>query len=112
MSRTVSNLKPIPNQQFKVTIGDFEYGFRFTFCREFISYDLSINGEKILDGFRIVFGQLLITYPRLERDGNFILDIPEGSQPDYTQFGVSQFLRYLNQSETDQFRAIQKAGGL
>lgn len=121
MSETIQNFKNIPNQEFNTSVGGFEYMFRFFLCDTFMAYDLSViqsnqeTGEseevKIVEGFRVVFGQLLIPYPRQERNGNFILDILQGEEADYTQFGITQFLRYLTQDETDTWREGIKNGG-
>lgn len=107
---TVSNLQPIPSQEFNTTLGDFTYSFRFVFCESFIAYDIKINDVDVITGGRILFGELLLIYPYQESDGNFILDIPSGDEPDYTQFNDTQFLVYLTQEETNDFREDKKNG--
>ncbi len=58
---TINNLSAIPRQTIKSTIGDYEYTIRIMYCDSFLAYDLSIDNEEIVSGFRIVYGQLLHT---------------------------------------------------
>ncbi|WVH05517.1 hypothetical protein KKJFFJLC_00060 [Vibrio phage vB_VpaS_PGB] len=107
--KTINSVAPIAVQTIQVPIGDYDYTIRMVFCDTFMSYDLSIDDALIVEGFRMVFGQPLIPYEYQEVDGNFILDT-DGSEPDYNEFGSTQFLRWLSPEETADFREAWKNG--
>ena len=69
-----------------------------------MSYDLSINAEQIIQGFKLVNDVLLLPYVHQEVNGNLLLLLPEDEIPDYESFGLSQFLYYLTQDETEAYR--------
>lgn len=106
----INNLQAIPNQSFSVNIGDYTYSFHIYFCETFLAYDLTIDDVTVVEGFRIVYGQLLIPYTYQEVDGNFVLDMPIDEDPDYESFNDTQFLQYLTQDETDEYREALKNG--
>lgn len=109
---TISELQAIPRQSFNVVEGDHTYTIRIyenyygnMYC------DIAIDGTTVSQGFRILIGQLLIPYPALEVDGNFLLDFIDGDETaDYEEFNETQFLRYLTQDETDAWREAWKSG--
>jgi hypothetical protein len=107
--QTINELRPIPNQEFNVTIGDHDYAFKFMYCGDFMAYDLSIDEVEVITGFRMVYGQPLITYRYQEVDGNFIIDT-NGINPIYTEFNTTQFLRYLTSDESDSWRNLIMTG--
>lgn len=94
----------IPNQSFTTTINDVRYDFVLRSNDVFMTYDLSADEVVLLQGFRLVIGQLMIPYKYLEIDGNFFLYTPEDEDPNYLNFGGTQNLYYLTADETEVFR--------
>lgn len=107
--KTINNIKPIPNQNIQIPIGDHSYTIRFIWCDTFVTYDLYVDDKIVVEGFRVVYGQLLIPYAYQEIDGNFILDT-NGEEADYNWFGETQFLRYLTPDESASWREALKNG--
>lgn len=106
---TINNIQAIPNQEFTVTINDYEYGFHFYWCDGFMGYDLTIDDETVVQGFKMVYAQPLIPYRYQEKDGNFILT-SNGTDPYYENFNDTEFLRYLTQDESDAWRDMLETG--
>jgi hypothetical protein len=63
-----------------------------------MAIDIIRNGTPIISGSRMVPGYPLIPYNYLE-DGNFTMLTEDDAYPDYSQFGISQFLIYASQAE-------------
>ena len=101
--KTINQVSPIPNQIIQIPIGNYDYKIRLIDCDSFMAYDLYIDDDLIVSGFRVVKGQLLIPYRFQEVDGNFIIDT-NGADPDYKNFGSTQFIRYLSKEESESWR--------
>ncbi|QIQ61324.1 hypothetical protein V039C_0046 [Vibrio phage V039C] len=108
--KTINSISNIPNQTIQVPIGDYDYKIRFIYCDGFMAYDFYIDDEVVVQGYRMTIGQLIMPYAYQEVDGNFILDT-DGSDIDYKEFGVTQFLRYLNAEESADWREALRNGG-
>lgn len=98
-------LDAIPSQEFTVSLGDNRYSIKVYSIDGHMSYDLSINAEQVLQGFKLVNDVPLLPYVYQEINGNFLLVLPEDEIPDYENFGLSQFLYYLTQDEIDEYRS-------
>ena len=94
----------IPSQSFTVTLGGNNYEIKIYSIDGHMSYDLSINSVQIIAGFKMVNDVLLLAYVHQEVSGNILLQIAEDEIPDYTRFGLSQFLYYLTEDETTAYR--------
>ena len=101
--KTVS-LSAIPNQSFSVTTEDYTYAMTFRSMGDFMVYDISIDGEKIIQGFRFVPGQFMIPYEYMEKAGNFVLATDDDAEIDYEEFGSTQFLYYYTAEEVSEYR--------
>ena len=94
----------IPSQSFTVTLGGNNYEIKIYSIDGHMSYDLSINSVQIISGFKMVNDVPLLVYVHQEVSGNLLLQISEDEIPDYTKFGLSQFLYYLTEDETTDYR--------
>lgn len=97
-------IEAIPSQEFTVPLGGNNYDIKIYSIDGHMSYDLSINAEQIIQGFKLVNDVLLLPYVHQEVNGNLLLLLPEDEIPDYESFGLSQFLYYLTQDETEAYR--------
>lgn len=88
----------VPNQSFSITIGDNRYVFDFVSIPGGIAYSINRNGEYLIQGCKLLSNVPLLLYPRFA-DGNFYLTTEFDAIPDYSQFGVTQFLYYLTSEE-------------
>lgn len=96
------NIEPVPNQSFTVNIGSHRYDIALKYPEDgFMLYDLYIDEDAVQLGQRVTQGMMFMPYRYQAVDGNFMLYIPEGEQPDYNQFGDSQLLYYLTSDEAD-----------
>ena len=94
----------IPSQSFTVTLGGNNYEIKIYSIDGHMSYDLSINSVQIISGFKMVNDVPLLVYVHQEVSGNLLLQIAEDEIPDYKKFGLSQFLYYLTEAETTDYR--------
>jgi hypothetical protein len=94
-------LKTIPSQSLSVQIGTNLYDLSIRACGNGVTVmDLAINNVVTLSGQRIVPNWPIIPYRYLE-NGNFILQTENQEYPDYTRFGVDQYLIYASQDEIE-----------
>lgn len=75
---------------------------------EQMAFSFSRNGVVLIQNCCAVAGYRLVPYDYLE-DGNFVLITQNYQIPDYTQFGTTQTLVFLEQSEIDVFRVPFKS---
>lgn len=99
-------LAPIPSQSFITTVGGNRYGFKFYSIDGHTAYDLDINGVNVISGFKMVNDVPLLPYKYQEVNGNFIMSLPEREIPDYTRFGASQLLFYMDANESAAYRTV------
>lgn len=91
-------LERIPNQELSVRLADRRFVLRIKEAAGVMVADVTVDGETILQGSRIVAGTPIIPYEYLGA-GNLLLLTDDGELPDYTQFGVTQTLVYLSAAE-------------
>lgn len=91
-------LQAIPNQQFSVVLGDNQWDIVLKTADNITVADVTLNNVVIMTGFRCVAGMRII--PSLYQEaGNFFFSTQRGQLPDYTQFGLTQFLLYYTAAE-------------
>lgn len=98
-------LAAVPNQSLSVTLSSNQYDLRIHDCGNGVmSIDLSINEVIILLGIRLIPNYPVIV-SEYAQNGNFILQTANDEYPDYTRFGVDQFLIYANPTELEAINA-------
>lgn len=104
-------ISAVPSQQFNITLGGNDYDIKIYSIDGAMAYDLDVNsqildnnGVRLISGFKMFNDVPLLPYPHQEIDGNLLLQISEDELPDYTRFGLSQFLYYLTASESEAYR--------
>lgn len=97
-------LSAIPNQSLSIRLDNFQYNLRIYFLGTVMAMDITRDGNVILTGQRLVPSYLVIPYEYLEA-GNFAFVTDDDDYPDYTKFGITQFLYYLSESELAALRA-------
>jgi hypothetical protein len=97
-------LEQIPLQKVVITLGENNYDIRIYSIVQRMAYDLTINGVIVIKGLKFVNEVLMLPYSHQEVNGNILLILPDDELPDYKLFGVSQFLTYLDASETLLYR--------
>lgn len=93
-------LQALPNQAFSVLLENVQYDFRIEVTNNVMAAEIFRNNELVISGQRIVAGFPIIPYLYLE-NGNFVLLTMNEDYPDYTQFGITQFLIFANQAEIE-----------
>lgn len=97
--QTIS-LKAIPNQSFSVILDDNNWSFILKTTNGVTSVTLSLNGVLVLTNLRAVANQKIIPFEYEEsQSGNFIFLCQTYQLPYYTQFGTTQVLAYISNSE-------------
>ncbi len=95
-------LQAVPNQLLSVVLDNDYYDLELNFCNSVMSCNITRNNTILQTGIRVVSGYPILPY-RYQENGNFIFLTRDQEYPDYTQFGVTQFLIYYSQAEIDGF---------
>lgn len=96
-------LQPLPNQELLVVLDNNQWTIKLKNTNGAIAVSISINGVDIADSVRAVAGVLIIR-SKYQEQGNLAILCQDFLVPDYTQFGVTQFLTYFSQAELDALR--------
>lgn len=102
-------LQAIPNQTLSITLEQNYYELDVFLSggdvidSQVMAMNIRRNGIVIVSGQRLVPGYLIIPYIYLEL-GNFFFNSTTSDYPDYTQFGVTQFLNYITIAELKAIR--------
>lgn len=99
----VLNLINIPSQSLSARLDEVHTTIRIKQGRGIMLADIEQDGAFIVQGMRLVAGLPIIPLRRLE-SGNFMLLTDNGELPDYTKFGISQKLIYINKNEVEAIR--------
>lgn len=91
------------NQKLTVTIDLTRFTVTLKAAVGCMTCTIEIDGVEVLTGSRVLAGEMLIPY-RYRENGNFILMTEDDALPDWTEFGSTQFLRYLTPDEMDAIR--------
>lgn len=97
-------LSALPRQSFSIQLGQNLYDIAISACQDIMAVDIVKNGVAIVSGQRAVAGYPIIPYEYLE-DGNFLILTANEDYPDYTEFGITQTLMYITQTELATLRA-------
>lgn len=97
-------LNSVPNQSISFNVDGAYWQLHIYQSLQHMCADISINGVDVVSGIRCFAGIALMQYDYmyLPNYGNFIFD----SDPDWTNFGTSCKLYYLQQSEFIQFKSL------
>lgn len=93
-------LQTVPNQEFTIFLDGNNWNIRIVATNGCMSIDIAINGETILEGFRVVAGTPVIPFVAL-MNGNLVFLTQNDDLPDWTQFNISQFLYYYSIAELE-----------
>lgn len=97
------NIAAVANQNFSVQLNNILYNLTIKLTVNVMSVSISRNGSVVQSGARAVSGFPLIPY-HYQEDGNFIITTENNDYPDYSKFGISQFLIYASQDELEVIR--------
>lgn len=97
-------ISAIPNQSLSIQLDQNNFDIRIHACGSIMAVDIAINNEVVVTGIRATGGYPLIMYPYLE-NGNLTIITENDEYPDYTRFGIDQFLIYASTEELEAFRA-------
>lgn len=92
-------LQSIPNQEFTIVLDNNTYDIVVRYTNGATSVTITCNGTLIIENMQTVAGALIIPYQYLENSGNFIFVTSNQELPLYSEFGITQFLYYLNASD-------------
>jgi len=99
-------LSTLPNQELAFNLDGAYWRLHIYQAVSLMYVDISRNGEKLIDGVRCFGGVGLLPYKHLylPNFGNFIFD----SDADYTNFGNTCQLYYLNLAEYKSFLSMEQ----
>lgn len=98
------SLSAIPNQSLTIQLDGFVYDLTFKETNGVMSAWIIRDNLPIVQGLRLVGNSPMLPYLYQEA-GNFALLTLNNDYPDFNQFGTTQNLVYLSQSELDVIRA-------
>lgn len=98
------SIAAVPNQSLFVQLDERAYSIAFRTLGNAVSVTIARDEVTLIQGSRVVTGTPLLPY-RHQESGNFVLSTQDEELPDYTQFGVTQFLTYLSANELVAARA-------
>lgn len=96
---TIITLEPIPNQSLTFQQDGHFFGLTLKACQDMMYATISVDNVVVISGARCVAGALIIPSQYQESAGNFAIATNDGDNPDYTQFGNTQFLIYYSAAE-------------
>lgn len=94
----------VANQTFFVQLEDVPYTITLHAADDIVAVSITRDDVVLVTGARVTPGMPLLPY-RHQENGNFLLITSDGDLPDFTQFGVTQFLVYLTAAELAAARA-------
>lgn len=98
-------LQAIPKQQFDIVLNDVLWSFTFIQTGGCMCWNGTRAGVDVIDGQRLVAGQLLIPFKYQEASqGNLIFQTANEEAPWYESFGVTQTLYYVTDTELGAIR--------
>ena len=99
-------LSQVPNQAVSFNADTVLWTIHIYLGGNFMCADVEINGTPIVSGFRCFGGIPLLPYSYMSAPnlGNLVFD----QDADWTQFGASCNLYYLNQAEMEEFNAAME----
>lgn len=99
-------LAQVPNQTLSFNADNVLWTIHVYQGGHFINADIAINGTLVFNGVRAFGGIELLQYGYMTAPnlGNFVFD----EDADWTNFGASCHLYYLNQAEMAQFDAAMR----
>lgn len=92
-------LKQLPNQQFGLEVDGNRYIIKIRTFQGMTLMDVTLNDEKKCTSVRCCPNAVIIPYPRLTRDGNFMFICQNNTYPNWELFGVTQRFCYLTNEE-------------
>ncbi len=96
-------LEPVPSQSVIVELESDRYEITLKSCGDFMIYGVKKNGVTIIStGARIINQQGFLTYKYM-RAGDFFLSTQGEAEPNFNQFGKTQFLKYATKKEIEEF---------
>lgn len=91
-------IQSIPNQHFSFVLDNNQWDFTLKTTGDQVSASILLNGIDVIDNTRCVAGGWIIP-SEYQESGNFTFITLAEQIPDYTQFGVTQYLAYYSAAE-------------
>lgn len=99
-------LQALSNQSILTVLDNNQWSITVKSTNGTISVSLELNGESVCDNARAVAGGFIIQ-SEYQESGNFAILCQDFLVPDYTQFGVTQFLTYFSEAELIALRVAE-----
>lgn len=98
------SLEPIPNQSLTFQNNGLFFSLTFKSIQDMVYASVSVNNVVIVANTRCVASALIIPFEYLEDGGNFSIVTNDNDNPDFNQFGVTQFLLFYSALELEAAR--------
>lgn len=98
-------IQAIPSQSFSTALENNQWDIDLKTTNGTVSISLTLNGVPLIENIRVVGGAAIIP-AKYQEVGNFVLVTQSYQIPDYTQFGISQQLIYIDAEEVASIRLL------
>jgi len=96
----IIELSNVPNQEISTMLGGAPWVIRLTDCGSCMATDITIDGELLVSGQRLVADAPVFPYVYYWRiHGGLFLYTENNDMPDWKKFNKSQWLFYFEPSE-------------
>lgn len=98
-------LQAVANQELSIPLENSRYVLTIKEANGTIAATVERDGVVIVRNARVVGDGLILQHDyQWSGYGNFMLTVQDDALPDYTQFGITQFLVFLTAAEMDGVR--------
>jgi|LSQX01.2.fsa_nt_gb hypothetical protein len=96
----IIELSNVPNQEISTMLGGVPWTIRLVDCGSCTAIDITVDGEPLVYGQRIVADTPIFPYVHYWRiHGGLFLYTEDGDLPNWEKFNKSQWLFYFEPSE-------------
>lgn len=100
-------LESLPKQSLTVSLAGILYQLDIIFTAGVTSMNVIRGGVTVAQGARCVAGQVVLNYLSQEAgNGNFLFFTQDDDLPNYTAFGITTFLFYVDNATLEAIRAV------
>lgn len=92
-------LKNEPNQNFTFTEGNTEFEITLRALNGIMLISVSANGTPLVTGTKCMPGAPVLSYPHLQKHGEFVFITADGNYPWYKDFEKTCFLYFVSPEE-------------
>lgn len=96
------SLKQLPNQEFSIALENSRYVIRVVETNTMMAITIIKDDVTLIENARLLPNDFILRSNLVDPDsGNFMMLVQDDSLPDWNNFGVTQFLQYIDSDELE-----------